>query len=175
MPRPQRRTELSADYIRSILAYDPLTGEFRWRHRDDRPKWWNTHYAGKIAGTIDANGYRRICIDNGCRHLGQRLAWLIMTALWPINEIDHKNTDNGDNRWDNLREATEAQNKRNRRMLVRNASGLKGVCAHKGKWQATIYAEGINYYLGRFDTPKAAHNAYCAAAKQLHGEFARTA
>ncbi len=44
--------------------------------------------------------------------------------------------------------------------------------SHYGKWKATIGHKRRKIYLGRFDTPELAYAAYCAAAKELHGEFA---
>lgn len=91
-------------------------------------------------------------------------------------QVDHINGDGLDNRRANLRLASHAENLRNRRLNANSASGLKGVYWHKssGRWAAQIQANGQRKRLGFFDTPEAAHAAYCAAAQIHHGEFART-
>jgi hypothetical protein len=43
-----------------------------------------------------------------------------------------------------------------------------------GNWKSRIVVDGKEIWLGYFSTPEAAHAAYCEAAKQYHGEFART-
>jgi len=56
-----------------------------------------------------------------------------------------------------------------------NTSGFKGVSYRKTrrKWIATIQKDGKQHFLGHFNTPELAHMAYCKAAAELHGEFAR--
>jgi hypothetical protein len=73
-----------------------------------------------------------------------------------------------------LRPASRVQNERNQRVHKDNKSGFKGVHFQKSRnrWRATIKANGKIHELGRFETPEAAHHAYCEAAKRLHGEFA---
>lgn len=98
----------------------------------------------------------------------------IMKPLKNI-EIDHKNKDGLDNRKDNLRTCTSAQNKMNRGRTSINISGYKGVHWHKEnkKWRARI---GINkkcINLGCYNEKKKAALAYNEAAKKYHGEFAR--
>jgi len=92
-------------------------------------------------------------------------------------EVDHVNGDGLDNRRVNLRRSTHAQNLRNTVKRADNTSGLKGVCFHKQcrKWKAQIRLNGKNRHLGLFATSEAAHQAYCTAAAELHGEFARFA
>lgn len=82
-----------------------------------------------------------------------------------------------DNRRENLRIANMAQNGINRRAPVNNTSGYKGVSWHAGagKWRAVITWERKQVHLGFFAAPEDAHAAYCVAAKQMYGEFARTA
>lgn len=50
----------------------------------------------------------------------------------------------------------------------------KGVFREDNKWIAKISVNNVKIRLGRFTTLEAAHAAYCAAAKQHFGEFART-
>jgi hypothetical protein len=92
---------------------------------------------------------------------------------WPF--VDHINGDGLDNRRANLREATTAQNNQNTARQSNNTSGLKGVTWHKsrGRWRANIQLAGRQRHLGYHDTPEAAARAYDAAARELHGEFAR--
>lgn len=89
--------------------------------------------------------------------------------------VDHINGNGLDNRRQNIRLATTAQNNVNSRRRSDNVSGHKGVYWRKDKkkWCAEIHAYGKKTRLGYFDTLEDAHQAYCRAAKELHGEFAR--
>jgi len=91
--------------------------------------------------------------------------------------VDHISGDGLDNRRANLRLATYAQNNQNCRVYQNNKSGYKGVRWNRRdkRWLAEIRANGLRKYIGLFDSPAEAHAAYCAAAKELHGEFARFA
>ncbi len=86
---------------------------------------------------------------------------------------DHWNGIELDNRRDNLRFATVSQNGANRKISKNNKCGYKGVCFHNGKYQASIRANDNNIYLGRFDTPQQANQAYAEAAAKHFGQFAR--
>ena len=90
-------------------------------------------------------------------------------------EIDHIDGDGLNNRRSNLRIATVSQNRKNKRLIATNTSGLKGARQHRkgGKWIAQIMSDGKKYHIGMFDTKEAAHSAYMDAAKRLHGEFVR--
>jgi hypothetical protein len=91
-------------------------------------------------------------------------------------EVDHINLDSLDNCRSNLRVTDRTGNMRNRRRRRTNRSGFKGVSFFKrdGNWKSRIVVDGKEIWLGYFSTPEAAHAAYCEAAKQYHGEFART-
>jgi hypothetical protein len=79
-----------------------------------------------------------------------------------------------DNRHSNLRVANTSQSTSHRGKTRRNTSGFKGVSWHKRieKWSATIMANKKMKHLGYFANKRKAYKAYCAAAKNLHGEFA---
>ena len=87
--------------------------------------------------------------------------------------VDHINGDTLDNRKENLRICSIAENQWNRGKSRNNTSGYKGVCWHKGnnKWIANITVNKKTINLGSFDSPELAYNAYCESAKKLHGDF----
>ena len=160
--------------LKALLDYDPETGVFTWRERVDARPQWNGHYAGTTAGGIDKRprrSYLKIRIG-GKLFYSHRLAWLWMTGYWPA-EIDHRDCDGLNNRLDNLRVCTSRQNKGNWRARRNTAVGLKGVSRSGSKYFAQIRAYGAVKYLGTFDTAEAAHAAYCQAAVEVFGEFAR--
>lgn len=86
--------------------------------------------------------------------------------------VDHRNRDTLDNRRENLRECSRAENARNRKVL--SATGFKGVTLHEtGKYQAQIKTRGGKYlYLGLYKRADEAAQAYAEAARLHHGEFA---
>ena len=92
-----------------------------------------------------------------------------------LRQGDHENHDTLDNTDRNLRIATGTQNQGNRRLSKNSTSGFKGVswCWRSNKWRAYLKRQGKQIHLGHFDTPKDAHAAYCAAAKEYFGEFSR--
>lgn len=90
--------------------------------------------------------------------------------------VDHRNNDPLDNRRENLRLCTNAENQRNRGAASNSRSGLKGVSWHRqgAKWQAQIEVNGRKIHLGLFQNYADASQAYDQAAIKHHGEFAQT-
>jgi hypothetical protein len=166
------RNDLTPEFVREVLDYDPATGEFRWRWRDDVRAQWNGRYARTVSGTINNVGYRMIVIDKRL-YLAHRLAWLHVSGAWPSDQIDHINGVRDDNRIEDLRESTRVENGRNSRRKSNNRCGFKGVSKYGRKWRATISVGGKQQFIGYFATADAAHAAYCEASARLHGEFAR--
>lgn len=166
---PGAAAMITAERLRELLHYDPVTGEFRWLVSRGGIR------AGSFAGCTTKVGYRLISIDGRC-YRGHRLAWLYMTGEWPADEVDHVNLVRDDDRWENLREATHEENLRNYPRPRHNTSGVKGVYWNKKnrKWKAQIRVNRSRIYLGLFDSLDEAAAAYAAASAQHHGEFGRT-
>lgn len=99
---------ITHDKLKALLHYDPNTGLFTWiKHRT------GTATAGKIAGYSCEGGYRRLRIF-GRNYRINRLAWFYMTGEWPKGQIDHKDRDRTNNKWENLRDVTPLENSKNR-------------------------------------------------------------
>lgn len=159
--------KLTAEFLRSVLRYDPETGVFTWI----APQHGVT--VGSRAGTINAHGYRCITVSQG-RYRASRLAWLYVYGEWPTGLIDHKDRDRDNDRIANLREATRTLNNGNASRRVDNTSGYKGVGLHRhsGLWYARIRVNGRALSLGYHRLKEDAARAYDAAAKRHFGEFA---
>lgn len=159
---------LTAERLREILHYDPDAGVWRWREKRGCKR------KGAPAGCFNAGGYRVIRIDK-CLLRSGRLAWLYTTGEWPQDEIDHRDGDPSNDRWDNLRQATREQNMWNKKHWRTSRNGLKGISWHPKirRWIAEIGAREGRKYLGCFATAEEAAAAYREAARQHYGEFAR--
>lgn len=96
----------------------------------------------------------------------------------PILRLIIINGDPSDNRLCNLRECRRGLNHANRRTRRDSTTGLKGVVYDKSRktrpYWASICKDYQVHFLGTFDTAEEAHAAYCKAAKELFGAFART-
>lgn len=166
---------ITRERLRERLMYYPLTGSWIWLPYS--APGWSHSLEGTEAGKITSKGYVQICVDNEL-YVGHVLAWFWMTGKWPDNQVDHEDTIKTNNRWSNLRLATNGQNRANSKSSA--SSGLKGAYPnHKpGKpvrWASVIRVNKKQIYLGTFDTKEQAHAAYAKAAIKYHGEFARMA
>ncbi|MHA7900800.1 MAG: HNH endonuclease [Henriciella sp.] len=172
---------ISARLARRLVRYVPETGEFFWRHR---PVWmfnssprrsrehiaalWNSRFSGQPAfNTAEGRGYLTgrmlgVCIK------AHTLAWLIETGEYP-EQIDHINHVRTDNRFKNLRGASQAENAKNMKRYITNSSGVTGVHWHAAsrKWRATIQSDGRKMHLGMFSSINAAAAARHQAEKRL--------
>jgi hypothetical protein len=89
-------------------------------------------------------------------------------------DTDHINGNKLDNRKQNLRTASRSQNSQNSKIYKNSSSGKKGVSYDKNrnKWVARICKNGMNIFLGRFDTKDDAVSAYNKKAISVYGENA---
>lgn len=91
--------------------------------------------------------------------------------------VDHINGNSLDNRRENLRICSNAQNRRNSKLNKRNTTGFKGVRKSKRlldkPYQALIGFEDRQYILGYYKTAIEAAKAYDIKAKELHKQFAK--
>lgn len=87
--------------------------------------------------------------------------------------IDHINGNPLDNRRENLRFCTHAQNMQNSKVRKHSGTGVKGVQKHRNKYRALICKNGKQIKLGSFDSIEEAKACYDAAALEIFGEFAR--
>lgn len=131
--------------IREFLSYDQETGIVSWAktHKGMR--------AGRRAGTVNAQGYRRIAFG-GVAYREHRIAWLLTYGSWPACDIDHINRRKDDNRISNLRLADSALNKQNLGIKANNTSGVTGVYWSNcdSIWKAQIQVNGKVIALGRY-------------------------
>jgi hypothetical protein len=117
---------------------------------------------------VHANGY---VVRSG----GRQMVYLhrAITGAGPGQVVDHVNGNPLDNRRDNLRICTRAENMRNRGVQRNNRLGVKGVYINAGRYCAEIRCDGKKISLGRFLTLPEAAQAYAEAASKVHGQFAR--
>jgi hypothetical protein len=162
-----RGKPLTHEYLLSAISYDPITGAFRWiERRKGRRR--------DAVGTPDCKeGYWLICIDSRMYRRG-RLAFLYITGRWPEGQIDQKNLNKADDRWENLREASKSENMFNLSVRANSGTGVKHVQRQKGGTLVVrITANKIRHDVGTYRTIEEAIAARDAVLKNLHGEFAR--
>lgn len=171
------KNDLTQEYVKERLTYFPNTGLFIWKPiqvHNHRHAQWNKRYANTRAGTIRGpNGYRHIQFGEKGFYREARLAFLYMTGDWPNFHIDHANGEPGDNRWNNLRQASVSQNMANKNVRIDSRSKFKGVRKNCHKWESRIKVNGRETYLGNFSSPEEAHAAYVGASRILYGDFAK--
>lgn len=140
-------TLLSQAELRTWLDYNPTTGIFTWL----KSSKFKPQFVGTIAGSKYSSGYLVIKL-NRIRYPAHVLVWLYMTGEFPKVYIDHINHNRLDNRFENLRDATNTDNQRNKSMQKNNTSGVTGVSWHSGtnRWHAQIYVDNKKLHLGSF-------------------------
>lgn len=156
----------SPDFLGNVLVCDAQKGILFWkkrtpdmfensnRHADHSCALFNSKFAGKEAFTAtDTYGYKFGAIF-GKTYRAHRVIWALTFGDWPNGQIDHINGNRSDNRIENLRVVSNAENQRNSKIRSTNTSGAAGVSWNKqrAKWQARITVDCKRMHLGYFDS-----------------------
>ena len=139
--------ELTQEYLRDVLDYQPETGVFTWKISPNK-----RIRVGDATGTSLSSGYRRVRVL-GTSYRAHRLAWFYVHGEWPPEQIDHINGVRDDNRIKNLRCATYTENQKNKRRGKNNTSGVVGVSWNKQrqKWHVVIKVNRQDIFLGLYE------------------------
>lgn len=155
--------------MKSRLGFDELNRLFRY---EDGHLYWRVDRhcvkAGARVSTIDRQGYV-VATHLGVQYMVHRVVWLLHHGVWPQGQIDHVNGIRHDNRIENLRDCTVAQNAMNR---APKRGHLKGVTRHPGTGKFMAQIQGG--YIGLYATQEEAARAYDREAVRRFGSFART-
>jgi hypothetical protein len=158
---------ITKDNVNDLLRYDG--GGLFWK--DGRTG------TGK-AGVLSDNGYLYVSYK-GLKYPSHRLVWLIHNGEFPEQVIDHISQNKKDNRIENLRDVSLADNSKNASRSAANKSGVTGVSwdAPRNRWRAQINIDGRKTNLGSFvnkiDAIKARKEAEVGAGyHQNHGSAA---
>lgn len=157
--------------LQERYAYCPDTGIISHKRSRGQAK------TGEEAGFKTDDGYRAVKVS----HEGKRvqimahiLAWVLHNGVWPEGDVDHRDTNRLNNSIGNLRQATRSQNLANRNKVGELPKGVTRDPRNKTKpFRAQLKRGGKNYYLGHFDCPVQASEAYFQFALTVYGEFVR--
>ena len=127
--------KLTQEYLLRVCNYDKLTGVLSYKVRVN-----NNSRVGRELGSITAKGYRRASVK-GTPYMVHRLIYLYLKGYMP-EQVDHINGDREDNRWSNLREATNGENGRNRKTPENTTTGIKGLSHREDRQE---YVGNVNY------------------------------
>jgi hypothetical protein len=152
---------LTAEYLRSIMDYDPQSGNLT---RKTGPR------AGHISGSVAKDGYKiiQIKLDKKVSYYAHRLAWLYVHGEWPADQIDHIDGDRANNALANLRECSASQNAQNRTAYKTNKSGLLGVSTKGNRFIAQLTVQGKLLLLAYANSAEEAHAIYLDAKRKYH-------
>lgn len=132
---------------------------------------------GKKCDYKHNKGYRYVSLFRNGKsknYLTHRLVWFFHNGKIPEGmEIDHIDLDRSNNKIENLRLVTHAQNMKNTPLLKTNTTGIKGVYKKRNKFSVEIIADGIKHRLGVYPTIQEAEKVITEARFKLHGEYGR--
>ena len=166
--RPSRssQAEVTLAYAKEHLSYCPLTGYLFRTGSSSSEK--------ARACRLLKGGYLRVSLG-GSTYGAHRVVWLLNYGCWPKTILDHANGVKTDNRLENLRIASVAENTWNQKLRATNTSGYKNVSWDKRAkaWIVQLDYKGAHLKLGHFDHIEDAVEVATKARKDLHVEFAR--
>lgn len=155
--------KITASRLREVLRYNAISGVFT-----SIVNRGNCRAGSELMGTPNRKGYLCISVD-GHPYLAHRLAWLYVTGEWPEDQVDHRDTNKKNNKWDNLRIASQTKNQQNiRSARSHNSTGLLGASKNGDQFRARIRVNGAEITIGNFKTAELAHAAYIEAKRRLH-------
>lgn len=140
-----------ADLLK-VFDYDPWSGIVTYKQTS------LSGMAGHMVGYSHSQGYLSVAIGES-EYLLHRVIWCMQTGQWPY-QVDHKNHNRRDNRWENLREinaSRENQLNMSKRVSKLGVQGVRQLPG--GKYWAYIMINRKQVGLGSYDTVEEAAKA----------------
>ena len=159
-------TTLTQEVAHRLFEY--RGGDLHWKIRPA-----NLAICGTVAGYRNTkDSYWRVVVQ-GKMYLKHRLVFLYHHGILP-KYVDHINGNREDNRIENLRLATQAENARNAKLPRHNTSGIKGVSrAKKDKnWTCSLRTNKKLKTVGGFKDKELAQEFMELWREMAHGQFA---
>lgn len=157
---------LTRGFVTVVDAIDADLAYLKWivTSADPRIKPYAYRHKGSVNGKSKHERMHRVILER-----------ILNRPLGRGEMPDHIDGNGLNNRRTNLRLATQAQNNANSKLKSTNTSGYKGIVFLKdeNRWRAHISVNGKRIVIGRYKTAEEAHEAYCKAAQEHFGEFAR--
>jgi hypothetical protein len=160
---------MAANILDYQKHFEYRDGGLYWKHDRGSQKC-----KGKQAGALSSDGYLKVRV----RELGQSVsAHRIIFAMhhgYSPEFVDHIDGNPSNNRIENLRAATRAENNRNSKKPSTNTSGIKNVSWHKAnkKWAVHLSVNNHKRFFGLYDDIELAELVAMEARDKYHGAFA---
>jgi hypothetical protein len=151
-----------------LEAFEYKEGILYWKNPTSR-----SVKIGNEVGCKNSNGYRLASIKG--KYIQTHRAIFLMHYGYLPEYVDHIDGNKSNNKVENLRAVTKAQNAWNSKLPSTNKSGIRGVSWNKqtNKWRVAINVNGRAIHLGRFSDIKDAQKVIESARIQYHGQYAR--
>ena len=142
----------SVQQLEEALIYEPSSGSFfRRRFPDRRAESWTR------------GGYAQVFVS-GKRYYASRVAWKMVYGQDPGEmDVDHIDNDRANNSLANLRLLDHRANSTKGKQRSKASKLPPGVFRSRDRYRAQAKIDGKLVYLGVFDDPSLAHNAYLKA------------
>lgn len=169
------RLDPPEDWIKDLIYYKD--GALYWVECKENNQRASRKGYDQPIGSLDDKGYLRVSLSrDGVRRLFKvhRLIYWLHTGEWPAGHVDHINGNPLDNRIENLRPCTPAENRHNFRMKYCTVNGYHGV-VRSGKnnnYGACVTINGKRRYKYGFHDAKHAALFRDLWVWRLHGDFA---
>lgn len=156
---------LTQAYLKEVFQYED--GHLCWLIDSRKTKH------GQRAGRTKSNGYCEVGL-NGKLHGTHRIIFMMFHGYMP-RIIDHIDGNPSNNKIENLREASHAENMRNSQRPKNNTSGFKGVYLDRrnNHWIAQCWHENNKKHLGSYANIHEAVDAVVKFREENHKQFAR--
>lgn len=166
-----RHPPLTPAQIESRLVVDTASGRCFWKD----PSKHHARLIGEEAGTPRPNRHGSaywVIKLNGIPYRRSQIVVAVATGVWPLEMVDHKDGNTLNDKAENLRHATAAQNAWNHRTRAKRSPLPMGVRQlTSGRFQARVACHKKTFHLGPFDDVATAAAAYIEKRKELFNAY----
>lgn len=160
-------TKNQIDYFFNV---DLINGKFYWKNVSKHHLEKNGKEAGHEQKNKSGKSYWVIKVNKITYKRG-RLLFFYINGYFPTPCVDHINGNSLDDRPENLRQASILENSWNHKGRKKKSKLPMGVRLCNKKYMARISYKKETIYIGVFESPELAYQAYKLKRMELYGKF----